>query len=102
MRARVRLFGAVLFLGSFCWPPTVSAQPTPLPQVTHTRETRMSIRAKQLQRELAEQIAQEKAKGADVSAAEKHKSSGDSALSAGHLRIAVQEYEAGQKALSGQ
>ena len=93
--------GALLGLGFVPAAPVVRAQATPLPPVTHTRETRMSIRAKQLQQKLTDQIAQAKAKGVDATEAEKHKSQGDSALSAGHLRIAVHEYEAGEKALSG-
>jgi hypothetical protein len=59
----------------------------------------MSIKASQLQQKLADDIEQAKAKGADVAAAEKHKTEGDAALKAGHLRIAVQHYEAGEKAL---
>ncbi len=79
----------------------VVAQPTPLPQVSHPHETRMSIKARQLQQKLADDITQAKAKGIEVGEAEKHKSQGDAALSAGHLRIAVHEYEAGEKTLPG-
>ncbi len=75
------------------------AQSTPLPPVTHPRETRMSIRARQLQQKLADDIERAKAKGADVAAAEKNKAEGDAALKAGHLRIAVRHYEAGENVL---
>lgn len=59
----------------------------------------MSIKARQLQQKLADDIQRAKAKGGDVAAAEKHKTEGDAALQAGHLRIAVHHYEAGEKAL---
>ncbi len=77
----------------------VEAQPTPLPQMSHPRRTQMGIRAHELQRRLAGRIAKEKSKGADVSAAEKHKAEGDAALTAGHYRIAVQHYEEGERSL---
>lgn len=101
MRSRVLLAALLLasLLAASSGLSVVLAQPTPLPQVTHTRETRMSIKARQLQQKLADDIERAKAKGTDVAAAERHKSDGDIALNAGHLRIAVQHYEAGEKAL---
>ncbi len=100
---RPRILIAALLLASLLTAPcrlgVTLAQPTPLPQVTHPRETRMSLKARQLQQKLAADIERAKAKGGDVATAEKCKSDGDTALSAGHLRIAVQNYEAGEKAL---
>jgi hypothetical protein len=59
----------------------------------------MSIKAEKMQRDVGDQIAASKAKGQDVSEAEKHQTEGDAALKAGHLRIAVEHYEAAEKAL---
>lgn len=75
------------------------AQPTPLAPRTHSRATMMGLHAQEMQRTVASDIAAAKAKGADVSAAEKDKSEGDTALAAGHYRLAVEHYEAAQKAL---
>jgi hypothetical protein len=76
------------------------AQPTTLPPPrTHAGPTMMSIKAEKLQKDVAAEIAAAKAKGEDVSAAEKHQGEGDAALKAGHLRIAVAHYEAAEKAL---
>lgn len=61
----------------------------------------MSLKARQMQQKLANDIEQAKSKGTDVAEAEKHKAEGDSALKAGHLRIAVHHYEAGEKVLTG-
>lgn len=70
-----------------------------LPTVTHSGPTRISVKTTELQQKLAGDIEKAKAKGADVAAAEKHKTDGDTALSAGNLRIAIQEYQAGEEAL---
>jgi len=59
----------------------------------------MSIKAEKMQRDVGDQIAAAKAKGQDVSEAAKHKAEGDAALKTGHLRIAVEHYEAAEKTL---
>ena len=75
------------------------AQTTNLPPRTHAHETRMSIKAHEMKTRLEQEIPTAKSKGENVSLAEKHKSEGDRALEAGHLRIAVEHYEAAEKAL---
>jgi hypothetical protein len=80
-------------------PIPAAAQTSNLPPRTHTRETGMSLKAHEMQKRVAEEITAAKGKGENVSLAEKHKDEGDRALEAGHLRIAVEHYEAAQKAL---
>jgi hypothetical protein len=76
------------------------AQPTTLPPPrTHAGPTAMSMKAEKLQHDVAAEIAAAKAKGQDVTVAEKHQDEGDAALKTGHLRIAVAHYEAAEKAL---
>jgi hypothetical protein len=88
---------AALALGA----PTPSlAQSTALPPPrTHLRPTRMGAKAQALQTQVAQEIEKTKSSGTDVTAAQKHKSQGDAAFKIGHYRIAVEEYEAAQKAL---
>lgn len=73
--------------------------PVPLAPRMHSGPTMMSARAHTLKEKVAGEIAKAKAGGADVSAAEKHKTEGDAALAAGHYRIAVEHYEAAEKAM---
>lgn len=75
------------------------AQTTNLPPRTHSRETRMSIHAHQMQTRLTQEIKAARSHGKNVSLAQKHKDEGDRALETGHLRIAVEYYEAAEKAL---
>ncbi|GEM_PF-6835947 len=75
------------------------AQATSLPPRSHSGATLMSIKAEKMQHDVGDQIAAAKAKGRDVSEAERHKTEGDAALQAGHLRIAVEHYEAAEKTL---
>jgi hypothetical protein len=75
------------------------AQTTALPPRSHSGPTAMSIKAETLQHQVTGEILAAKDKGQDVSAADRHKSEGDAALKAGHLRIAVEDYEAAQKSL---
>jgi uncharacterized membrane protein YccC len=86
---------------ALCFPVFSWAQSTPLPPPrTHSRPTRMGAKAQALQTNVAQEIEKEKAAGSNVTAAQKHKDQGDAALKIGHYRIAVEEYEAAQKALS--
>ncbi len=86
---------------ALCVPVFSWAQSTPLPPPrTHSRPTRMGAKAQALQTQVAQEIEKAKAAGTDVAAAQKHKDQGDAALKIGHYRIAVEEYEAAQKAVS--
>lgn len=80
-------------------PAAVLAQNAPLPPRTHSGPTMMSAKAHQMADQTAADIAAAKSKGLDVKEAESYKSKGDQALNTGHWRIAVDEYEAAQKAL---
>lgn len=93
------LLGAATFLLLGLAPLTAVAQTTNLPPRTHSRETRMSLKARELKARVSRDIAAAKSKGKDVSLAEKHRNEGDRALETGHLRIAVEYYEAAEKAL---
>ena len=74
-------------------------QATPQPFRSHNGPTAMSIKAERLRHQVTDEIGAAKDKGADVSQADKHKSEGDAALAAGHLRIAVEDYEAARRVL---
>lgn len=80
-------------------PVTVLAQNAPLPPRMHSGPTMMSAKAHQMADQTSADIAAAKSKGVNVKAAESYKSKGDQALNTGHWRIAVDEYEAAQKAL---
>lgn len=71
----------------------------PLAPRTHSRVTMMDLKAHHLKDHVAHEIAQAQQNGRDVSVAQRYKSEGDSALDAGHFRIAVDRYEAAEKAL---
>jgi hypothetical protein len=89
---------AALALGA---PALSVAQTTPLPPPrTHTRPTRMGAKAQTLQTQVQQEIEKARAAGTNVTTAQHHKDQGDAALKIGHYRIAVEEYEAAQKALS--
>ena len=71
----------------------------PLAPRTHSRVTMMDLKAHHLKDRVARGIAEAQRSGREVSAAQRYKSEGDSALDAGHFRIAVDRYEAAEKAL---
>jgi hypothetical protein len=75
-------------------------QPTPLPPRTHSGPTMMGTKARAMQKRVADEIAQKKAGGRDVTQAEHHAAEGDSALTAGHYRVAIAHYEAAEAALN--
>ena len=71
----------------------------PLPPRTHSGVTMMGLKAQHMKDHVAREIAQARENGRDVGMAQRYKSEGDSALDAGHFRIAVDRYEAAEKAL---
>lgn len=96
-----KLLGVLAMTATFAsWFPTQSfAQQAPLPPPrTHSGPTMMGAKAASLQTQVAREIDQAKAGGTDVTAAQKKKDQGDAALKIGHYRIAVEQYEAAQKA----
>lgn len=103
MKAGFSKLTATAFAAAFSFlalaPIPAAAQTTNLPPRTHSRETRMSLKARQMQALLTQEITAAKSRGKNVSLAQKHKNEGDRALETGHLRIAVKYYEAAEKAL---
>lgn len=100
MKSNLRsMIVATLALGFALCAGIAHAQATALPPRSHSGPTAMSVKAETLQHQVAGEILAARDKGQDVSAADKHKSEGDAALKAGHLRIAVEHYEAAQKSL---
>jgi hypothetical protein len=102
-RMKAKLLGAIAIaidLGLSC-PAALVAQPAPLAPRTHSGATMMGARAHSLQAHVAQEIEKAKAAGKDVSGAQSDKDQADAALKAGHYRIAVEHYQAAEKALSG-
>jgi hypothetical protein len=84
VRSRALAAVMILLLGLSLSSSVLRAQPTTLPPApSHPRPTMMSMKAESLQKQVAVDIADAKAKGQDVT----------------DLRIAVEHYETAEKAL---